>query len=580
MRNLLRNKPEVHLSRGVSITRYTCLSAVVLIAALVVFAVTLFVLPNVKYVKALKGICAYELGRASQSHYRLALECYQRAADLGNARGMDQLGNLFWNGHGVPQDYAQALTWYRRAADLGDADAMNTVGDSYWWGLGEPQDYAQALAWYRKAADRGSANSMFMIGYSYHAGVGVPGDDEQSLAWYRKAAELGFSKAMFCVGDAYRDGRGVPQDHIEALAWYRKAANLGNPDGMNDLGTAYFHGDGVSQDYSLAVAWWRKAADLGSSEAMSNLGIANEGGWGVPKDNAQALVWYRKAAELGDPDAALAVHRFAPQILTKDPAYMQLLHPPQEDALLSLSKSFALRKQEIDAKLATIQDPELRARLSDEEWAKVDRSEYIEQQKGLWKDAFPVAMNSVLARHRSDWFEIGHVNFPSTSELVISPVEASPLILPDGATVITTVAAMDGVYAKFHAQIQGQVENAVSLRAMQQSCDQQLRNVCENLGGSPNQCSEPSELEHVRSTLEFSCQAGPSVDEMRQTMESEIRANRLILVGQGDLVDHRIDKLMLVDYDTESVFIEIPTSSLHGEIRWKSLDPAQWINAQ
>ena len=35
------------------------------------------------------------------------------------------LGTMYYNGQGVPQDYAQAAYWYRKAADQGDA-APNT----------------------------------------------------------------------------------------------------------------------------------------------------------------------------------------------------------------------------------------------------------------------------------------------------------------------------------------------------------------------------------------------------------------------------------------------------------------------
>ena len=44
-----------------------------------------------------------------------------------------------------------------------------------------------------------------------------------------------------------------------------------------------------------------------------------------------------------------------------------------------------------------------------------------------------------------------------------------------------------------------------------------------------------------------------------------MRDQRLILVGQGDIVDHRIDRLMLVDYDTETVFADIDSKVLAGQ---------------
>jgi TPR repeat protein len=35
-------------------------------------------------------------------------------------RGADpNLGDMYYDGHGVPKDYTQALSWYRKAADAG-----------------------------------------------------------------------------------------------------------------------------------------------------------------------------------------------------------------------------------------------------------------------------------------------------------------------------------------------------------------------------------------------------------------------------------------------------------------------------
>jgi hypothetical protein len=46
---------------------------------------------------------------------------HQRAADQGDAAAQYNLGNLYLEGRGMPQDDAKALKWFRRAADQGDA---------------------------------------------------------------------------------------------------------------------------------------------------------------------------------------------------------------------------------------------------------------------------------------------------------------------------------------------------------------------------------------------------------------------------------------------------------------------------
>ena len=45
-----------------------------------------------------------------------------------------------------PRNYAEAAKWYRRAADLDYAEAQYNLGILYQDGLGIPQDYAEAAA--------------------------------------------------------------------------------------------------------------------------------------------------------------------------------------------------------------------------------------------------------------------------------------------------------------------------------------------------------------------------------------------------------------------------------------------------
>ncbi|MCY2953688.1 MAG: tetratricopeptide repeat protein [Planctomycetota bacterium] len=78
----------------------------------------------------------------------------RRLADKGDVDAMFNLGWMYANGRGVPQDGKQAVEWYRKAADLGDAKAMFNLGVMYANGSGEAKDEKQAVEWYRKAACR------------------------------------------------------------------------------------------------------------------------------------------------------------------------------------------------------------------------------------------------------------------------------------------------------------------------------------------------------------------------------------------------------------------------------------------
>ena len=93
--------------------------------------------------------------------YATALPMFRKLARQGHATAQYNLGQMYENGHGVPQDYAQALAWYRRAAAWrGFANAQHSLGSMYANGHGVTQDYLQAYMWYSFAVDLGHELAM------------------------------------------------------------------------------------------------------------------------------------------------------------------------------------------------------------------------------------------------------------------------------------------------------------------------------------------------------------------------------------------------------------------------------------
>lgn len=263
------------------------------------------------------------------------------------------------------------------------------------------------------------------------------------------------------------------------------------------------------------------------------------------------------------------------RIITKDPELNRLLHPSTtEDDILSYSKSYLQKKQEIEAKLASINDPELRARLASDEWSKVDKSAFISEGKSNLRASLSAEMRAFLDRHRADWFEIGHVEYPGSGSLNVESVEASPLELPEGATIALDIPTMDGVYSKFREVASKEIQTNVDHWMYEQTCAAHLKNACQNLGGSAEECSNPEKLQEISEQLAgggilIGCDDHPSAKVGQQTVEQQMRKNRLVLVAKGDLLMHRIDKLLLVDYDTEDILFQFPPSALTGKVVWK-----------
>src|SRR3989442_15463719 len=55
----------------------------------------------------------------------------KKQADSGDAHAQFNLGWLYHDGRGVPQDYAQARQWYEKAAAQGNAPAQSNLGWLY-----------------------------------------------------------------------------------------------------------------------------------------------------------------------------------------------------------------------------------------------------------------------------------------------------------------------------------------------------------------------------------------------------------------------------------------------------------------
>jgi TPR repeat protein len=88
------------------------------------------------------GVAAHERG-----DYETALRLIRPLAEQGDAKAQYNLGIMYDNGVGVPQDYVEAVKWYRMAAEQGFAGAQYNLGVMYANGRGVPQDSAEALKW-------------------------------------------------------------------------------------------------------------------------------------------------------------------------------------------------------------------------------------------------------------------------------------------------------------------------------------------------------------------------------------------------------------------------------------------------
>src|SRR5436305_15185533 len=136
--------------------------------------------------------------------------CRNKAAGGGDFQaGMDAYAD---------GDYKTALEKWRPLAEAGDPASQTNLGFLYYEGKGVPQNYEEALKWYRKAALNGYPDAAFNLGVAYSEGkggqlvpmegLGVMRHKTQALHWYQLAADSGYAPAQMLLGKIYLGGHG------------------------------------------------------------------------------------------------------------------------------------------------------------------------------------------------------------------------------------------------------------------------------------------------------------------------------------------------------------------------------------
>ncbi|HCN09501.1 MAG TPA: sel1 repeat family protein, partial [Lentisphaeria bacterium] len=70
----------------------------------------------------------------------------------GHATAQYNLGRMYANGLGVPEDDVEAVEWYRKASKQGHTEAQTELGRMCEFGLGVAEDDVEAYAWFSVAA--------------------------------------------------------------------------------------------------------------------------------------------------------------------------------------------------------------------------------------------------------------------------------------------------------------------------------------------------------------------------------------------------------------------------------------------
>ena len=281
-----------------------------------------------------KGAADAQMGSIDYSNFAQV----KKAAERGDPKAMDVLGDMYAEGRGVQENFAEAAKWYRRSADAGYPETFAGMGmlslvkamglasddesavrlahdeskkDEFWRFLHYPQEYPvrnqvelkEALRWLRKGAEEGhDARAQLILALLTSSGVGMEKDPVQAVKWMRLAATK-LPEAQYMMGMFYLDGLGVVQDLAEAAKWLRKAVDQNNPDAKALLSGMYFFGRGMPQDFQAAYVLAKEAAEQRNSTGQFFLGTILLSGKGAPMNHEQGIKWLQAAARQGQENA-------------------------------------------------------------------------------------------------------------------------------------------------------------------------------------------------------------------------------------------------------------------------------------
>jgi TPR repeat protein len=94
------------------------------------------------------------LEAAKRGDFATAMREWRPLAEQNNAKAQFNLGLMYAQGDGVPEDDAEAVRWYRLAAEQGHASAQNNLGLLY--GKGVSGGDVQAYAWFNLSGAQGN----------------------------------------------------------------------------------------------------------------------------------------------------------------------------------------------------------------------------------------------------------------------------------------------------------------------------------------------------------------------------------------------------------------------------------------
>ena len=116
-----------------------------------------------------------------EKNIQLAVKCYERAAQMGYTGAMMSLAELYRESGNMDEYYK----WILEASFTGeDPSAFLKLGELYFDGEYVHQDYKKAFRYFELASENGADGAKYYIAYYADHGILEPRDEKRAILYY------------------------------------------------------------------------------------------------------------------------------------------------------------------------------------------------------------------------------------------------------------------------------------------------------------------------------------------------------------------------------------------------------------
>lgn len=270
--------------------------------------------------------------------YAKAYSLLKVPASQGVVAAETTLGEMFYYGHGVPQNDKTAFKLISAAAQSGDPVAEELLGHLYLNGRGVESDQKKVLFYWHAAAEAGNPDAQFRLGELVWSGSTIlEGPEPTPVPVADRKHTFGYDFVDHEATHQMKQKRELDNE-IEGNMWFILASAQGHKDAhehVKDLRgagpvayaqwvvSAAQHRASQWQEthprtYSKAILADINGADRGAPGRQFALGTRFQHGDGVVQSFVSAHKWYNLAAMRGNERAKVALDSLQNDMISSD----------------------------------------------------------------------------------------------------------------------------------------------------------------------------------------------------------------------------------------------------------------------